>query len=207
MTRRQLRCVQRGTLSADLGLCFLPREPVRARGGLVFSGRSRTISLGERRSTLIAAALVVLILGTFGSAYGYWTATGTGSGSAATSTSMPVTLSAATPATALYPGGQSAVALVVTNPNPFVVRISQLAVDLTAGTGGFAVDAGHSGCSLSTLNFTTQTNGGSGWDIPARVGSVDGSLAVTLANALAMNSTAANACQGANFTVYLIAGP
>ena len=166
-----------------------------------------TKTLTKTRTTLVAGALVALILGTLGSAYGYLTATGTGSGSAATSTSIPVTLSAASPATALYPGGQSAVALVVTNPNPFVVRISQLALDLTAGTGGFAVDAGHSGCSLSTLNFTTQTNGGSGWDIPARVGLVDGSLTITLTNALAMGATAANSCQGANFTVYLSAGP
>ena len=207
MTRRQLRCVQRGALSAALSLCALPRERVGSRRGLLFSRRSLTVSLAERRTTLIAAALLVLILGTLGSAYGYWTATGAGSGTAATGTAVAVTLSPATPATQLYPGGQSAVTLVVTNPNPFVVRIRQLALDLTQGTGGFAVDAGHTGCTLSTLGFTTQSNGGSGWDVPARVGLVDGSLTITLANALAMGATAANSCQGANFTVYLSAGP
>ena len=34
---------------------------------------------------------------------------------------------------------------------------------------------------------------------------VDGSLAITLPTALAMSTSAANACQGATFTVYLVA--
>jgi hypothetical protein len=155
-------------------------------------------------SARLGLFVVALILGTFGTAYGFWTAIGGGSGAAATAAPVPVTLSPATPTTELFPGGQSAVTLVVTNPNPFVVRIRELTLDPSEGTGGFAVDAGHAGCDVSTLSFTTQT---SGWNIPARVGIVDGSLSISLANALAMGSAAANACQGANFTVYLSAGP
>ena len=34
-----------------------------------------------------------------------------------------------------------------------------------------------------------------------------GNLSVTLTNALSMTTSAANACQGASFTVYLAAGP
>lgn len=80
-------------------------------------------------------------------------------------------------------------------------------LDTSQGTGGLAVDTSHSGCGLATLSFTTQTNGGVGWTIPAKVGAVDGTLPITLANALAMSTSAANACQGASFTVYLVAGP
>jgi len=32
-------------------------------------------------------------------------------------------------------------------------------------------------------------------------------LAITLTNALTMSASAASACQGATFTVYLVAGP
>ena len=60
------------------------------------------------------------------------------------------------------------------------------------------MDGGHSGCGLAPLSFTTQTNGGAGWTVPG-----SGSLPVTLTDALSMGTGAANACQGATFTVYL----
>ena len=43
--------------------------------------------------------------------------------------------------------------------------------------------------------------------VPKKVGAVDGTLSVTLTNALAMGIGAANACQGASVTIYLAAGP
>jgi hypothetical protein len=107
----------------------------------------------------------------------------------------------------LFPGGVTNVVLTVSNPNPYSVRIGSLALDTGQGTGGFAVDAGHAGCAVSTLTFTTQTNGGAGWTVTGRLGAVDGTLSVNLPNALAMGSGAANACQGASYTVYLAAGP
>ena len=36
---------------------------------------------------------------------------------------------------------------------------------------------------------------------------MNGTLAVTLSNAIAMSLTALSACQGATFTVYLVAQP
>jgi hypothetical protein len=42
--------------------------------------------------------------------------------------------------------------------------------------------------------------------VPARVGTGDAALSITLPNALAMEVNAANACQGAVTTVYLAAG-
>ncbi len=153
--------------------------------------------------TLLAAAAVAI----GGAAGAYWGGAGSGSGSGTTVTATAVTLSPGTPAASLYPGEQTSVELTVSNPNPSVVRIGSLALDTGEGVDGFAADAEHAGCDVSALGFTTQTNGGAGWDVPARQGGTDGILAVTLSDALTMGVDAADACQGASFTVYLAAGP
>src|SRR5664280_354187 len=122
-------------------------------------------------------------------------------------TDVSVTLTAGTPTTNVYPGGSADVRLAVSNPNFSPVRIGSLALDTTQGTAGFAVDAGHSGCGLASLGFSTQNNSGAGWTVNAKVGGVNGTLDITLVNGLSMGTGAANACQGASFTVYLTAGP
>jgi hypothetical protein len=159
------------------------------------------------RRMLLASLLVILALPVGGAAFAYWGGSGSGAGSATTGTTLAVTLSPGTPAASLYPGGQADVVLTVSNPNAYPVRIGSLSLDAGQGTGGFAVDAGHSGCAVSTLSFTTQTNGGGGWTVPAKIGAVNGTLSVVLTNALAMGVGAANACQGEISTVYLVAGP
>lgn len=159
------------------------------------------------RRMLLTSLLVVPAVALGGAATAVWTGSGGGTGSALTGTSVAVTLSPGTPGAALYPGGRANVVLTVSNPNPSPVPIGSLALDTGQGTGGFAVDAGHPGCAVSALTFTTQTNGGAGWTVPAKVGAVNGTLSITLTNALAMASNAANACQGASTTVYLGVGP
>ena len=149
-------------------------------------------------------AIVVVTIGGAGVAYAYWTAGGAGTGIGAAGTTVPITLSTGTPTATLLPGGQTNVVLTMTNPNIARVKVSSLALDTTQGTGGFSVDAGHAGCTLSTLSFTTQTNGGAGWTIPGKVGTTDGTLAVTLTNSLSMSLSAVNACQGATFTVHVL---
>lgn len=160
---------------------------------------------GPRLLALIAA-LAILAMPAGGIAYAFWSGTGVGAGAGTSATTVALTLSPATPSAALYPGGQSNVVLTATNTNDSIVHIASLSLNTAQGTGGFSVDAGHSGCSVAALSFTTQTNGGSGWNVPARVGAVNGTLAVTLTNALTMTAAAADACQGATFTVYLVAG-
>ena len=182
---------------------------IGARLRLGFTGNLESGPVMRRLTPLrvaIAAAMALVVLGYGGTAVAFWKSGGSGTGASATGDALPLVLSPATPATQLFPGGQSAVHLVVTNPDLSVIRVGSLALDATQGTGGFAVDAGHSGCT-SALGFSTQTNGGIGWNVPARAGAVDGTLSVTLANALTMGSAAANACQGATFTVYLIRRP
>lgn len=157
----------------------------------------------SRRSLRVAGAGVLTLAAVAfgGTAVARWTAGGGGTGSAATGTTQAVTLSPATAAAQVFPGGQTGVVLSITNPNPGSVRLGSLALDPTQGSGGFAVDGTHASCGVSSLTFTAQTNGGAGWTVPGT-----SSLPVTLANSLAMNTSAASACQGATFTVYLRAG-
>jgi hypothetical protein len=161
-----------------------------------------------RLSARLAVAVAVLGLALpGGAALAFWTASGQGSGGGSTGTAQSLTVTAVTPPAHLRPGGQDDVALTLSNPNPFPVRVPSLELDTGQGSAGFAVDAAHSGCGLGTLSFTTQANGGAGWTIPARVGVTNGQSAVNLPGAVAMGSTAADACQGASFTVFVRVGP
>ena len=162
--------------------------------------------MGLRIPGRMFLACLLVVLAVAGVASAFWRGSGSGSGAGATGTTAAVTLSPGTPTAALYPGGQADVVLTVSNPNRSAVFVGSLALDAGQGSGGFAVDAAHSGCAVSALTYTTRTNGGAGWTVPAKVGAVDGMLSVTLPNALAMDINAANACQGAGTTVYLAAG-
>jgi hypothetical protein len=137
----------------------------------------------------------------------YWSGSGSGSGSGVQAAPAAVILSPGTPTASLYPGGRSAVELTASNPNPFAVHIGTLGLATTQGTGGFAVDAGHAGCAVTSVSYLSQTNGGIGWTVPPKVGAVNGVLPMTLGDAVAMAPTSPSACQGATLTTYLTAGP
>jgi hypothetical protein len=151
-------------------------------------------------------ALIGVVLFNSG-ASAFWSGVGGGTGAGGSGTVQAVTLSPGTSPGGLAPGGQRNVVLTVSNPNLAEVSLRSLALDTSQGTNGYSVDAGHSGCNVSALSFATQTNGGAGWTVPAQVGGVDGTLDVTLPNALSLGLGAANACQGATFTVFVAAGP
>lgn len=155
----------------------------------------------------VAVPLAVLgLLGSVGAAYAYWTTGGAGAGSAATGLlGSDLVLSPGSPTAALYPGGSSAVVLTVTNANSVAIHVGTLHLDTSQGTSGYAVDSGHATCDVSKLHYTDQSNGGSGWSVPAAAGAVAGTLDLTLPTALAMASDAPATCQGATFTVYLVA--
>lgn len=152
------------------------------------------------RSRLVG--LVVPLLAVAIPVWAYWSGAGAGSAGAATRTVVALTVTPGTPSAPVRPGATAPVALSVTNPNPVPVRLESLALDTSRGTSGFAVDAAHASCGLGSLSFVTQNNGGSGWSITA-----GGSLVIELSGALSMAADAADACQGATFTVYLRAGP
>jgi hypothetical protein len=155
-----------------------------------------------RRRSIKLALLLVLVVAFAGSATAFLTSTGVGIGSTSvTATTDPVTISAATPAAKLYPGASSDVAVHLANPNGSAANIASLVLDASKGTNGFQVDSDHVGCNTAALSFTSQDNGGDGYTAAAH-----GSLDVHLADAVTMDEAAANACQGASFSVYLKAG-
>jgi hypothetical protein len=130
----------------------------------------------------------------------FWRAVGAGTGAASTGTSGSIVVAPGTPTQPLFPltGARGDVATRLTNPTTSPIAIARLQLDTTKGTGGFAVDTAHSTCTVASLSYTTQTNGGAGWTVPA-----SGTLTVDLTSAIALATTAPNACQGASFTVYL----
>lgn len=159
-----------------------------------YDDRRRT----RARTFAVGVVFVLLTAGTVTAASAYWSGRGGGSGTGSSSTPLPMTFSPATPTAQLYPGGQAGVSLTVTNPNGVSLRLVTLALDTTQGQSGFDVDVAHAACDASTLSFTSQTNGGAGWTVPA-----SGSLSVTLPASLSMGTGAASACQGAQVRVYL----
>jgi hypothetical protein len=162
------------------------------------------VGLGVVVARWLLVAGCVLVLVTVGvTASAVWGGTGRGLGAAGTGTAVPVTLSPGTPAADLHPGSRADVLLTVTNPNPFSVRLGALVLDLEQGLGGFAVDTDHAACGVSELSYTRQTNGGIGWTVPAKAGSINGTRLVRLPVALTMSTAAVNACQGARISVYL----
>lgn len=167
--------------------------------------RGRGPGQALRVVVLLVTLAVAVAIG--GVASAFWSEFARGTGAGTTGTTVSVILSPGAPTAALYPGGRTDVLLTVANPNPSEVFIGSLGLDAGQGDGGFGIDAGHSGCAVSGLSYTSQNNGGAGWTIPARVGAENGTQSITLRNALTMSPGAANACQGANITVYLEAGP
>jgi hypothetical protein len=160
------------------------------------------LTSGRALGLILAAAIVFALVA---AALSYWTAPGSGTATTTLPDPQALTLSPGTPGTQVSPGASAAVAAVASNPNPYQVQISSISLDTGQGTGGFGVDVGHSGCGLSTLGFSTQTNGGSGWTVPAKVGATPGSLSIAMPGSLTMGVGASDACQGATFTVYLAA--
>jgi hypothetical protein len=153
------------------------------------------------RKRLVRIAVVAAVgLTVAGVAYAAWSVNGSGSGSASAATAQNLTLTPGLASGALYPGASADVDTTVANSNPFPVHVTSLALDTSKGQNGFDVDAGHSGCNLSSLSFTTATNGGNGWDVAA-----SSSTDADAAGSIAMDSSANDACQGATFTVYLTA--
>jgi hypothetical protein len=173
----------------------------------VQDSHSRSSSNRSRRLALVALVAFVGVLLLNGGAQAFWSAGGSGAGNGSTTgTVQAVTITPGTISGGLQPDSTRDVVLTVSNPNTATVSVRSLSVDTSQGTGGYSVDAGHPGCNVNALSLASQNNGGSGWTIPKKIGSVNGTLSVTLTDALTMSATAANACQGATFTVFVAAG-
>lgn len=149
----------------------------------------------SKKRKFIAVAVLAIAGSVVAVAIAAWTTGGSGSGQAQAGSATPMTISVGTPSSSLYPTASADVAASISNTNPYKVLVSSIAL------GAVSVDAGHSGCNTSSVHVTSpQTNGGSGWTVPA-----SGSLPVDLTGAISMDNTANDSCQGATFTVALTA--
>lgn len=167
--------------------------------------RAASMKRMTRRRWLAALGLVVILAGAGGAA-AYWAGIGHGTAETALQDPKDLLLTPGTLSALLYPGDDASVETVATNPNPYSVKIGALALDTGAGTGGFEADAEHGGCiGQADVAFQPQDNDGLGWLVPPRAGTTDGTLPIDMPHALTMGLHAANACQGAVFTVHLIA--
>jgi hypothetical protein len=154
----------------------------------------------QRKKRILLVGIAILALSAIGVAIAAWTTGGSGSGQASAGTAASMTISAGTPSSSLYPTASADVAAVISNPNPYKVHVSSIAL------GAITVDGGHSGCNTASVSVTSpQDNSGSGWDVPAKSGAVNGTLNVDMANAISMSNAANDSCQGATFTVALTA--
>ena len=159
-----------------------------------------------RRYALVGVTLLAAVALT-ASASAYWGGSGGGRTQLRLGDAQALVLGPGTPSALLYPGGSSAVSVVAANANPYTVHVGAIHLDTSTGTGGFDVDAAHSTCDTSSIAFSTQSNGGTGWTVPPRAGGVDGVRPIDLPGALSMSATAGSACQGAIFTVHLDVEP
>src|SRR5215470_13295641 len=105
-----------------------------------WQGRQRRLLEMHRRKKVLITGITILALSAIGVAIAAWTTGGSGSGQASAGTALSMSISAGTPSSNLYPTGSADVAAVVSNPNPYMVHVSSIAL------GAVTVDAGHSGC-------------------------------------------------------------
>ncbi len=155
----------------------------------------------RRRPAVIVLVAITAAVVT-GAAAAYWIALGNGSHAGQAGTVTALTLTPGTTNTPLFPGGSADVALSIVNSNPGAIFVGSLVLDTSQGTNGFSVDAGHSGCNLAALSYTTQTNGGAGWSVAG-----SSTQPIDLTGAVSLSTAAVSACQGAQLTVFLKVGP
>ena len=158
----------------------------------------RVDALARRpRAALLVGAVGVAVL-TTGTGFAYWEASGAGSGAAAAGTATPLTTVATTASATslLYPGGPAAdVRLTVSNPNPYPVTITSVAAN-----GAVTAGAGAGTCVTTGVALATPT-AGLPFTVPARNGTTNGSVTVTLTGAAQMSNASENGCQGATFSI------
>ena len=150
----------------------------------------------HKRARALSALVGVFLVG--GVVFAAWIVNGSGEGSSKAKQALDLTTSnvGATTVDQLFPGGQGDVKVRVNNPNPFPVTITKV-------ESGGAVASDKAGCTdvggdllkKTGVSFTTQ-NLSSGNVVPA-----NGSLDLSLGNAVTMTNASVNACQGAVFTI------
>ncbi len=148
-----------------------------------------------KKFVIAGAAVVAAVLIGGGVALATWSASGSGTGSALAYTAQPVTVNAValtSSAASLFPGGPAGnVYFTVTNPNPYPIKITNIA-------WGTPVSANPAACSSSVISVDPSApTGGLSLAIAA-----SGTSGLTQVNAvLDLSSSALDTCQGNVFNV------
>lgn len=148
-----------------------------------------------KRSTAVITA-VVAVSGA-GAAWAAWALTGEGSATATAGTAAKLEITG-TSFAPLVPGGKSDVTLTVSNPNPFPVTVTS--VDF------INITTTKEGCPASTdvaiVSEALPSTPTDALNIEAKTTTeITPSKSITIKEALRMSGDAADACQGAQFTI------
>lgn len=142
-----------------------------------------------RKKMLIVPPVAAMLLGG-GIALAAWNVTGSGAGNAKAGSSLALTTTVAAPAADLYPGASNQpLYLVVHNPNPFPVTVTNVNPNGTVTSDSPACDTGGNGVSFAAQSGLTQAI------------AAGGSATFQTAGGVSMASSSDNACQGATFSV------
>jgi hypothetical protein len=151
------------------------------------------------RAPVVTTVAVGALVAGAGVAVAAWSASGSGTAGAKATTFQALTVSAGTTSAQLYPGGTGDVVLSVTNPNPFPVKITQVAQDTSAGKyvssdqGASCTDA--NGTHPTGVTLTTTTGS------PIATVAAGATGTVTLTGKAAMSNSSDTLCQGATFSI------
>ena len=142
--------------------------------------------------TAVITLVAVIVAGIASVAWAAWSVTGNATGTA-TAGSVTALQAKATPQSDLYPGAKATILVSVTNPNDFAVEVQSF----TSGAA-VQVDAEHlaMGCAASSVVVIDQNA------LKQRVDAGE-TEQFTVPNAVAMNKSAPEACQGASFEITL----
>jgi hypothetical protein len=149
-----------------------------------------TFKLSKKKLALVVAFAVAAVA-TVGVAA--WQTSGTGSLYAQARSASALTIGDASASTSadLYPGATGSAVVKVTNPNPFPVLITQVALH----TGGTVTSNKGAACDASTgVTFSNQTS-------LSLALAANTTQTFTLSGAVSMSNASDNTCQGATFTI------
>lgn len=150
----------------------------------------------RRRLLTLAGSLALLVVG--GIVFAAWLVPGSGSGYAKAKQAQALTTDdvGATTTDQLYPGASGDVKVKVNNPNPFPVTVTGVDADgAVSSDKANCTDVGADASKQTGVTFTNQTLNSNNV-VPA-----NGSLTLTLSNAVGMSNQSVNACQGAVFSI------
>jgi hypothetical protein len=150
----------------------------------------------------LAAAAGVTAVGLGGMiAYAAWTTSGSGSGTVSARSASALVVADGHVSNTLYPNGTADLVVTVNNPNAYNVNVTSIVQGALASgsatTAAISDNAG--GCTASTVTYTPPAGG-----VNFVVGA-GATYTVTLHNVISMSNGAEDACQGATFTVPVIA--